>query len=164
MSASTATLHPPQRQPSAPAGPQNPLPPLLHTPSGLALLELQGVINTGEDEGGGGAAKPTRVGRLDFPEYVAGRSEDGGAWMKRVYLYVGLNQRLTGEIKKLPRPVAVIRRRRREGEGGGGDVDDDDDKAGGGGDGELEVVEIVRYKLLFSQRPEPIGVQAERDV
>ncbi|KLU81638.1 hypothetical protein MAPG_00723 [Magnaporthiopsis poae ATCC 64411] len=156
MSASTATLHPPQRQPpaSAPAL-QNPLPPLLHTPSGLALLELQGVINTGEDDGSDGAPAPTRVGRLDFPEYVEGRSEDGGAWMRRVYLYVGLNQRLTGEIKKLPRPVAVIRRRgRRE---GGGDGDDDGD----GGDGALEVVEIVRYKLLFSQRPEPIGVPGE---
>ncbi|KAL8397475.1 hypothetical protein RB594_004265 [Gaeumannomyces avenae] len=159
MLASTATLHPPQRQPSsAPKGPQSPLPPLLHTPSGLALLELQGVINTGEEDGGG-AAGPTRVGRLDFPEYVPGRSEDGGAWMKRVYLYVGLNQRLTGEVKKLPRPVAVIRRRRREGDGEGGD--DGEAGGGGGGDGELEVVEIVRYKLLFSQRPEPIGVPAE---
>lgn len=153
MSASTATLHPPQRHPPASASAlQNPLPPLLHTPSGLALLELQGVINTGEDEGGGSSSPqaPTRVGRLDFPEYVLGRSEDGGAWMRRVYLYVGLNQRLTGEIKKLPRPVAVIRRRGRE---------EGDD--GGDGDGALEVVEIVRYKLLFSQRPEPIGVLGE---
>ncbi|TLD33737.1 hypothetical protein PspLS_00906 [Pyricularia sp. CBS 133598] len=156
----TATLHP--RQPLT-SPPRNPLPPVLHTPTGLALLELQGSINTGEGSPSELAAGTiTQVGRLDFPEYVAGKSEDGGSWMKRVYLYVGTNQRLTGEIKKLPRPVAIIRRRRT------GDAEDDEVEMRDGGDAghendgagdELEVVEIVRYKLVFSQRPEPVSTE-----
>lgn len=59
--------------------------------------------------------------------------------MKRVHLYVGLHQRLTGEVKRLPRAVAVIRKR--------------DD----GAEDELEVVELVYWKVLFSSRPEPVG-------
>ncbi|TLS23552.1 uncharacterized protein PpBr36_06379 [Pyricularia pennisetigena] len=158
---STATLYPRQ---SLASPPHNPLPPVLHTPTGLALLELQGSINTGEGSASELAAgATTQVGRLDFPEYMAGKSEDGGSWMKRVYLYVGTNQRLTGEIKKLPRPVAIIRRRRT------GNVEDDEvqmqdgsehgHENDGAGD-ELEVVEIIRYKLVFSQRPEPVGTEA----
>ncbi|EHA50409.1 hypothetical protein MCOR27_003028 [Pyricularia oryzae] len=149
---STATLHP--RQPLT-KPPHNPLPPVLHTPTGLALLELQGSINTGEGSASElTAGAITQVGRLDFPEYVAGKSEDGGSWMKRVYLYVGTNQRLTGEIKKLPRPVAIIRRRRT------GDLDDDEVEMQDSGGDELEVVEVVRYKLVFSQRPEPVSTAA----
>ena len=71
--------------------------------------------------------------------------------MKKVYLYVGRFQRLAGEVKKLPKPVAVIGRRPRQSEEGDG--------GGNGGEGEeLEVVEVVKYKLLFSSRPEPVGV------
>jgi chromosome transmission fidelity protein 8 len=70
--------------------------------------------------------------------------------MKRVWMYVGEHQRLAGEVKRLPRAVAVLRRR---GAGGGG---------GGEGDGEeeaeeLEVVEVVKWKVVFSSRPEPVG-------
>lgn len=63
--------------------------------------------------------------------------------MKRVYLYVGRHQRLTGEVKKLAKPIGVIRRR----QGGG------DDQAG---EDELEIVEVVRWKVLFGGRPEPV--------
>lgn len=72
--------------------------------------------------------------------------------MKTVHLYIGRHQRLTGEVKKLTKPLAVIRRRdmstetRREDQGG--------DAAHGE---ELEIVELVYYKLLFSSRPEPVG-------
>ena len=63
--------------------------------------------------------------------------------MKTVHLYVGQNQRLTGEVKKLPNPVAVIRKR-------------DSSEATAEGD-ELEIAEIVYFKLIFSSRPEPVG-------
>lgn len=161
----TATLHP--RQPLTTNPPHNPLPPVLHTPTGLALLELQGAINTGRgavDDLEAGTI--VQVGRLDFPEYEAGKSEDGGSWMKHVYLYVGSNQRLTGEIKKLPRPVAIIRRRRTgldgdEVEMGAAGAAGDVGGQGGEADGdEVEVVEIVRYKLVFSHRPEPVSTEA----
>lgn len=137
----------------------NPLPPLLHTPAGLALLELQGTINLPPDDDGDGvtAPSPVGIGRVDFPDYDPhGLTFDPAstAWMRRAYLYVGQHQRLTGEVRKLPRAVGVVRRRPRrgsgEGEGAGGDQ-------GGEEVEELEVLEIVKYKIVFSSRPEPVG-------
>lgn len=59
-------------------------------------------------------------------------------------MYVGQHQRLTGEVKKLPRALGVVRRRE-----------------GAGGEDELEIVEVVRYKIVFSSRPEPVGTLRE---
>lgn len=133
----------------------NPLPELLQTPSGLALLELQGSINLPEHDdedsistgGVRGMVRETPIGRLVFPDYVEGEASQ--AWMKRVYLYVGKHQRLTGEVKKLPRTLAVIRKR----------VVEEDGAAMEGIEGqeELEIVELVKFKILFSTRPEPVG-------
>lgn len=67
---------------------------------------------------------------------------DDTKWMKRVYLYVGRYQRMTGEVKKLPRPIAVLQKYQ-------GNEDGDAE--------ELEVVEIVRYKIFFKSRPEPVN-------
>lgn len=128
----TIPLHLPPTDPPNPSAP-NPLPQLLHTPTGLAILEIQGTINL---------PSPTPnspIGRLVFPDYSPDAPADDNAWMKRVHLYVGLHQRLTGEVKRLPRAVAVIRKR--------------DD----GAEDELEVVELVYWKVLFSSRPEPVG-------
>ena len=69
--------------------------------------------------------------------------------MKTVLLYVGRHQRLTGEVKKLPKPVAVIRRREAAGASTGAEAGD-----------ELEIVDVVYYKILFSSRPEPVGDSA----
>lgn len=65
--------------------------------------------------------------------------------MKTVHLYVGLHQRLTGEVKKLAKPLAVIRRRA------------EDTKTEEAGGDELEIVDVVYYKMIFSSRPEPVG-------
>lgn len=67
--------------------------------------------------------------------------------MKTVHLYIGRHQRLAGEVKKLANPLAVIRRRDMTEEARG------DDEQGE----ELEIVDLVYYKLLFSSRPEPVG-------
>lgn len=125
------------------SNPHNPLPSLLQTPSGLALIELQGTVNTQHL-----SAEERAVGWLEFPLYDPSQhSSDPAsgagseAWMKKVLLFVGAHQRLTGEVKKLAKPVGVLRRRE------------------GGADGEeaLEIVDVVRYKILFAHRPEPIG-------
>jgi chromosome transmission fidelity protein 8 len=162
-------LHTSSLRPEAATATTNPLPALLQTPSGLALLELQGTINLPEqdDEGtitstegnGGATAQETPIGRLIFPEYDA---QDPGstAWMKRVYLYVGKHQRLTGEVKKLPKAIAVIRKMtdgmsQRNGEVIEGVEREHMD--------ELEIVEIVKYKILFSTRPEPVGTWAAEE-
>ena len=168
MSSSSVTLHPPRRSAAGPGHGPNPLPSLLQTPSGLALLELQGSIHFADAsaaaETGGGAPLP--IGRLAFPDYRPdGPDPESTRWMKRVYLYVGQHQRLAGEAKKLPKPVAVVRRREVgvDAEGSRTELRGDGDGDGGDEDApaeELEVVEIVRYKLVFSQRPEPVGTNA----
>ena len=145
----------------------NPLPTLLQTPSGLALLELQGTINLPEHDGEDAVASPqnhgvttaqqTPIGRLTFPEYDA-KDPASTAWMKRVYLYVGKHQRLTGEVKKLPKAIAVIRKRA-DGPNGNGDEMEGVVE----GHAELEIVEIVKYKILFSTRPEPVGTCAAQE-
>ncbi|OIW27926.1 hypothetical protein CONLIGDRAFT_454568 [Coniochaeta ligniaria NRRL 30616] len=138
MSSTTVSLH--KSIPSTPGVP-NPLPQLLHTPAGLAILELQGTINVPDPDS---ETPSIPIGRIDFPDYRPDALDPTStAWMRQVYLYVGQHQRLTGEVKKLPQPLAVIRRR---GEGGEDDVAE-----------ELEVVDIVKYKLVFSNRPEPVA-------
>lgn len=122
----------------------NPLPNLLQTPSGLAILEIQGKINLPARE----TSVPTgatSVGRLVFPHYCKDDPPTDTAWMKTVHLYVGRYQRLTGEVKKLAKPLAVIRRR--------GEMKMNE----GDGIEELEIAELVYYKIVFSSRPEPVG-------
>jgi chromosome transmission fidelity protein 8 len=143
----------------------NPLPHVIQTKAGLALLEIQGTINlpghgdeaamsTGGGGGeGDGRVMETPVGRLVFPEYEG--NEGSNEWMKRVYLYVGKHQRLTGEVKKLPKAIAVIQKRKVQ----SGDHKEGDTGEEGGGE-DLEVVEIIKYKILFSTRPEPVGTLA----
>ncbi|PTB64399.1 hypothetical protein BBK36DRAFT_1124780 [Trichoderma citrinoviride] len=144
MSSSAAKLYPPTKQPSTTP---SPLPKLLQTPSGLAILELQGSINLPQDAEGE-PLKDVEVGRLEFPDYAP--DAIGTGWMKRVHMYIGQHQRLTGEVKKLPRALAVVRRRQnRTLEGSGGTYAEEGEN--------LEVVEIVKYKLMFASRPEPVG-------
>ncbi|KAL4817582.1 chromosome transmission fidelity protein 8 [Aspergillus spinulosporus] len=130
----------------------NPLPQLLQTPSGLALLELQGTINIpfqenpdAENEStnlNGPSTFETPIGKLMFPDY-SHNAKDDTSWMKRAYLYVGRYQRMSGEVKKLPKPLAIIQRRQTDG------ADDAREQ--------LEIVEIVKYKLIFKSRPEPVN-------
>ena len=162
----SVALYPPQRgspQNETIISPANPLPHLLQTPSGLALLEIQGTLHTpipdlNSDESDL-VLTETQVGRLVFPLYnPESPDHENQSWMKRVYLYVGKHQRLTGEVKKLPKPIAVIRKR----EVGATDVMDLDGKESlfeverSRGE-QLEIVEIVKYKILFASRPEPVG-------
>ena len=144
---------------------KNPLPQVLRTPSGLALLELQGTINLPEQDdidtitstnaNDGVKSQETPIGRLVFPLYDEKEADGGSGWMKRVYLYVGKHQRLTGEVKKLPKAVAVIRRLKAAGrEDGEGYTTVGEELEG---KEELEIVEIVKYKIIFSIRPEPVG-------
>lgn len=137
MATTTVSLH--KSKPLTPSTP-NPLPPLLQTPAGLAILELQGTINVPDPDD---ASSSVSIGRIDFPDYRPDALDPSStAWMNQVYLYVGQHQRLTGEVRKLLRPLAVIRRR---GEGGDDDAVED-----------IEIVDIVKYKLVFSNRPEPV--------
>jgi chromosome transmission fidelity protein 8 len=120
------------------------LPQLLQTPLGLAILEIQGTVNAPATT----LPDSSVVGKLVFPQYDATKSADDTSWQKRVYLYIGKHQRLTGEVKKLAKPLAVIRRRQ---------VSNGAEDALSSEDDQLEIAEIVYYKLLFAHRPEPVG-------
>lgn len=128
----------------------NPLPQLLQTPSGLALVEMQGTINLPEHEEGDSQGE-TEVGRLVFPFYDEKEEGGGKGWMKAVWLYVGQHQRMTGEVKKLTKALAIVRKV----------VVEDGEMEVDGKKEELEIVEIVKYKILFSLRPEPVGALVE---
>ncbi len=94
------------------------------------------------------------IGRLVFPDHHPDNPPDDLSWSKRVYLYVGKHQRLTGEVKKLPNPLAVVR-----GVAARGQQEEDFDMTGNGRtQEELEIVELVKWRILFSQRPEPVGI------
>jgi chromosome transmission fidelity protein 8 len=159
----SVTLHTSPQVPLLPEGSSpNPLPQLLQTPSGLALLELQGTINLPDHpEEPAGLPSPgsqqTLIGRLVFPDYNP-KDASSTEWMKRVYLYVGKHQRLTGEVKKLPKAMAVIRKRV---DAPGQQMSLDGEQ--GQQTEELEIVEIVKHKILFSTRPEPVGTWAVGD-
>ncbi|KAI1210676.1 uncharacterized protein F4807DRAFT_422249 [Annulohypoxylon truncatum] len=150
--ASSVRLHP--RKHRNEASSPNPLPELIQTPSGLAILELQGTINLPENHGTGeDNSQEIAVGRIVFPDYHPETQDPSStSWMKRVHLYVGEHQRLTGEVKKLPKAIAIIKKRANSGE----DVNMNDGNSESAAE-DLEVVEIVKYKLVFSQRPEPVG-------
>jgi chromosome transmission fidelity protein 8 len=160
----SVTLHTKPEVPFRPEGSsQNPLPQLLQTPSGLALLELQGTINLPDQpedspELQSLGSQQTPIGRLVFPDYDP-KEPANTAWMKRVYLYVGKHQRLTGEVKKLPKAIAVIRKRT---DGSVQNMEMEDGEKSESID-ELEIVEIVKHKILFSLRPEPVGTWAVGD-
>jgi chromosome transmission fidelity protein 8 len=110
----------------------NPLPEILHTPSGLALLELQGSVLSDHE-----ISEAINLGRLVFPadDFSQSTAWDG----KRVFLFIGKHQRMAGEVKKLNKAIAVVRR--------------------GAQDDEVEIEEIVRYKMIFAHRPEPMGAE-----
>jgi chromosome transmission fidelity protein 8 len=139
---------------------ENPLPQLLHTPSGLALLDLQGTFHFPTPSP---TDDSTLIGKLVFPLYNPDlNGPDDTNWMKRVYLYVGANQRMAGQVKKLPKPFAVIRKVDTSGKDG--DVEmGESDATGNGTQEELEIVEVVRYKIVFSTRPEPVSTSTEDD-
>ncbi|KAI9888604.1 MAG: hypothetical protein M1814_006620 [Vezdaea aestivalis] len=137
----TIPIHPPSSISSPPC---SAVPPLLCTPHGLLLLELQGTLNIPSSLHTLPASSRPPIATLTFPTAAFSTSEPG-AWQKQVYLYVGANQRMSGEVRKLGRPLAVVRRR-----------------VGVEGEGEeLEIVEVVRWKVVFGGRPEPVGVGEE---
>ncbi|KAG8531129.1 uncharacterized protein KY384_004487 [Bacidia gigantensis] len=103
--------------------PQNPLPQVLQTPSGLAIVEIQGTLN------------------LPPPWKEQQQRQSAGSSFQGT-TKTSQHQRMTGEVKKLPKPIAVIRKR---------------DKSDDAAKDELEISEIIHYKILFSNRPEPVG-------
>ena len=115
-------------------------------------MEIQGHINfpTQTDS-------DTPIGRLVFPDFNASidSAASEGPWMKKVYFYIG-HQRMLGQVKKLPKPLAVVGKKNLLGDGAESKMDVDEMRE------ELEILEIVKWKIVFSSRPEPVG-EGEND-
>ncbi|RKF79038.1 putative sister chromatid cohesion protein ctf8 [Golovinomyces cichoracearum] len=159
----------------APKHVKSPLPQLLQTPSGLALLELQGTINlptpncladpelhenqqllrSHTENSTGLRSVEAAFGRLSFPYHDDGDT-NSTAWMKKVFLYVGPHQRLTGEVKKLRNALGVIRKVKDEPIEERKDVDNTAKN-----EVQLEIVDIIKYKILFTNRPEPVRTPSD---
>ena len=75
--------------------------------------------------------------------------------MKRVWLLVGY-QRMAGEVRKLDKPWAVVGRRNDVPTATREPIKKDSDPVVEVAD-ELEIREIVRWKIIINTRPEPIG-------
>ncbi len=128
------------------------------TPSGLAILEIQGTINL-PDVHPGSKPEDVSIGRLEFQEYDASKPEST-TWMKSVYLYVGKHQRLMGEVKKLPKPLAVVKKRVRLHEDTDPSREQESTRPEEQQD-ELEIVDVIKWKIVFSSRPEPVGAMED---
>lgn len=134
------------------------LPMFLQTPSGLAILEIQGTIHApfpqveGYSSDHNQSVTQTAIGKLEFPLFDLTGDPNDLKWMKRVYLYVGKHQRLTGEVKKLPKALAVVGKRTEV-------IDDPQTMTDPDGhpDEELEILEIIKHKIIFGGRPEPVS-------
>jgi chromosome transmission fidelity protein 8 len=160
-------IHPPTQRAGPAKDLADVLPSTLQTPSGLALIELQGKILVDDADGlDEDLQSALTVGRLIFP--AANDITDSHSlaeWDgRRVFLFVGKHQRLAGEVKKLAKPIAVMRRR---GSIVTGPTSNDHEMGGTAqnpaSSQDLEIVEIITQKILFANRPEPIGVEQEQD-
>lgn len=112
------------------------------TPNGNALLEIQGELVTPE----------TKPQFFDNPEeelrYVKLEGEDGykvkvGSLQiekDSAVLYIGKNQRLIGSVKKLSPPLGLLKL----------------DKAHKEQDRSVRMVDVIKYKVIFTGRPLPI--------
>ena len=157
----TIPLYPPTPSATQPRI-QSPLPQLLRTPHlGLTLLEVQGSLNIplSKSSSHKDHVDLLEIGRLEFPllgsKILADVAKVETEWMNKVYLYVGKSQRLAGEVKKLQKPLAIVGRRRGKASSKSSDVIEvDTDEFGEAHEEELEVMDVVRWKIFFGGRPE----------
>lgn len=120
---------------------------LISTPFGLLMLEIQGELNLpsevpSEDDRSGQLSNfaiindiyhAVRFGKLDFDEIDP----------SKVTLFIGKSQRLLGTIVNLDNPLGVLRiPTRLEGQNETGE--------------DIKIVDIVKKKIIFKQRPLPI--------
>ncbi|CUM66158.1 uncharacterized protein PRCAT00003816001 [Priceomyces carsonii] len=105
------------------------------TPYGLSLLEIQGDLNlpTNSLEDDPGTVKiddireAVKFGKLEIDEKDS----------SRITLYIGKSQRLLGSIVDLDTPLAVMK------------VPTDESV-------DIEIVDVIKKKMIFKQRPLPI--------
>mmetsp|Transcript_2951 Transcript_2951/g.3283 ORF Transcript_2951/g.3283 Transcript_2951/m.3283 type:complete len:163 (-) Transcript_2951:67-555(-) len=131
---------------------------IISTPYGLSILEIQGELNLPQS-----FPQPNENHKSEYLEnfvrvndvYEAvkfGRLEFDPKNQSNVTLYIGKSQRLLGSMVDLETPLAVLRIKtdttdNKDTEDGALEVNRDDS---------IKIVDIVRKKIIFKQRPLPI--------
>ncbi|KAK9473920.1 Ctf8-domain-containing protein [Dipodascopsis tothii] len=110
------------------------LPEVLQTPTGLALLEIQGTVHLPPGDEG----MVHEIGTLSFAE-------------KTAWLWVGNRQRMEGKIVELKPPLGIMRR---------AETDTADAEDGSTGTA-VEIIDVIRHKVVFKTRPEPMVLGRE---
>ncbi|GMM35944.1 Ctf8 protein [Saccharomycopsis crataegensis] len=129
------------------------LPPFIRLPEGLVMIELQGTIN-----------KPTKVpahydeDKEDFIKTKSGhdavkigklRYDFNDPSAKKVELLIGTSQKLIGSIKKLDKPMGILQFPKMDNHSNISDRQYLKTQ-------QVQVVEIIRHKLVFTNRPVPL--------
>lgn len=131
---------------------------IISTPYGLSILEIQGELNLPQSF--------PQANENHKPEYLEnfarvndvyeavkfGRLEFDPKNQSNVTLYIGKSQRLLGSMVNLETPLAVLRIKT--------ETSNDEDTEYGSSeenkDESIKIVDIVKKKIIFKQRPLPI--------
>jgi chromosome transmission fidelity protein 8 len=135
----------------------------MRTPSGTALIELQGAIHLGSQPLAKTSLDLVPANDQDDPNgsqediidlsgtHVLGNMEyDGNG--KNVTLTVGKHQRLRGEIVKLKNPLAILQM-------AGTDlpaIGPTQLSQGVADSVDIPIIEVITHKIVFNKRPEPV--------
>lgn len=128
---------------------------------GLVLIEIQGTINKPTELPGNfaphdfveisGGKYAVKIGKLKL-EIFSLDGENATKHQKhdtkKIELLIGKNQKLVGEIRKLEKPLGVMKFPAADVSGVGNQQFFDENS--------IQLVDIVRYKLLFKNRPVPL--------
>lgn len=116
---------------------------IISTPFGLSIIEIQGVLNLPksvpeEHEIASGGHNVANFATVDSIYHAVkfGKLDFDGNDPKKVTLFIGKSQRLLGSMVDLDTPLGVLRVSK--------------------GNGNLKMVDVIRKKIVFKQRPLPI--------
>lgn len=130
---------------------------IISTPYGLSILEIQGELNLPQSfPQANENHKPEYLENFarvnDINEAVKfGRLEFDPKNQSNVTLYIGKSQRLLGSMVNLETPLAVLRIKT--------ETNNEDTEQGSleeNKDESIKIVDIVKKKIIFKQRPLPI--------
>ena len=131
---------------------------IISTPYGLSILEIQGELNLPqsfpqENENHKSEYLENFARVNDIYEAVKfGRLEFDPRNQSNVTLYIGKSQRLLGSMVNLETPLAVLRIKTGTSNNEGTENDSLEENK----DESIKIVDIVRKKIIFKQRPLPI--------
>ncbi|KAI5970286.1 hypothetical protein CANMA_000638 [Candida margitis] len=136
---------------------------LITTPYGLALLEIQGELNLPHTKPDIPLDQLSPLDQEKMRNFVTvddiydavkfGQLHFDTKDDSKVTLFIGKSQRLIGNVVKLDVPLGVLKIPLNQQKSS---RDEDVDMDGGETEQEIQMIDIVRAKMIFKQRPLPI--------